>query len=55
MFASPILPPTRPIIISITVTIDGVTVVSAFGGWAVYDHQAKRWFAPDRIKALVSA
>ena len=29
--------------------------VPAFGGWACYDHLAKRWLTPDRIKALVAA
>ena len=38
-----------------TVTIDGVTTVPEFGGWARYGRHAHRWLASDRIKSLVSA
>jgi len=38
-----------------TVTIDGVTTVPEFGGWACYDRHAHRWLTTDRINSLVSA
>jgi hypothetical protein len=38
-----------------TVTIDGVTTVPEFGGWACYDRHAHRWLTTGRIKSLVSA
>lgn len=34
--------------------VDAATTVPEFGGWACYDHQAKRWLSPDRIKLLVA-
>jgi hypothetical protein len=37
------------------VTVDGSITVPEFGGWAYYDHQAKRWLSPDRTKTLVGA
>ena len=39
----------------LVVTIDGVTTVPEFGGWACYDHGPHRWLSPDRIKSAVSA